>query len=91
MSKLRSSWKSKYWIWRTTQVVFTFEIWKKWGQWVDKIRIADEFTTDGCRLWDSETLKKMDKDRVRQGLGDVVEAYHQVADKLGMNIETWLN
>ena len=50
------------------------------------ILLADEFTPDGCRLWDSETLKKMDKDRFRQGLGDVVESYHQVADRLGMNI-----
>ncbi len=53
-----------------------------------KYSFADEFTPDGCRLWDSETLKKMDKDRFRQGLGDVVESYHQVADRLGMNIET---
>ena len=51
-----------------------------------KILLADEFTPDGCRLWDSETLKKMDKDRFRQGLGGVVESYHQVADRLGMNI-----
>ena len=51
-----------------------------------KILLADEFTPDGCRLWDSETIKKMDKDRFRQGLGDVVESYHQVADRLGMNI-----
>ena len=50
------------------------------------ILLADEFTPDGCRLWDSETLKKMDKDRFRQGLGDVVESYHQVADRLCMNI-----
>ena len=53
----------------------------------EKILLADEFTPDGCRLWDSETLKKMDKDRFRQGLGDVVESYHQVADRLGMNIK----
>ena len=53
-----------------------------------KILLADEFTPDGCRLWDSETLKKMDKDRFRQGLGDVVESYHQVANRLGMNIKT---
>ena len=53
----------------------------------NKIFLADEFTPDGCRLWDSETLKKMDKDRFRQGLGDVVESYHQVADRLGMNIK----
>ena len=54
----------------------------------DKILLADEFTPDGCRLWDSKTMKKMDKDRFRQGLGDVVESYHQVADRLGINIET---
>ena len=53
-----------------------------------KILLADEFTPDGCRLWDSETLMKMDKDRFRQDLGDVVESYHQVADRLGMNINT---
>ena len=52
-----------------------------------KILLADEFTPDGCRLWDSKTMKKMDKDRFRQGLGDVVESYHQVADRLGMNIK----
>ncbi len=51
-----------------------------------KILLADELSSDGCRLWDSKTLKKMDKDRFRQGLGDVVESYHQVADRLGMNI-----
>ena len=60
----------------------------EFGVYKDKILLADEFTPDGCRLWDSKTMKKMDKDRFRQGLGDVVESYHQVADRLGMNIET---
>jgi phosphoribosylaminoimidazole-succinocarboxamide synthase len=60
----------------------------EYGIYKDKIILADEFTPDGCRLWDSQTMKKMDKDRFRQGLGDVVESYHQVADRLGMNIET---
>ena len=60
----------------------------EYGVYKDKILLADEFTPDGCRLWDSQTMKKMDKDRFRQGLGDVVESYHQVADRLGMNIET---
>ncbi len=53
----------------------------------DEILLADEFTPDGCRLWDADTMKKMDKDRFRQDLGDVVETYHQVADRLGMNIK----
>ena len=60
----------------------------EYGVYNGKIILADEFTPDGCRLWDSQTMKKMDKDRFRQGLGDVVESYHQVADRLGMNIET---
>ena len=60
----------------------------EFGVYNEKIILADEFTPDGCRLWDSKTMKKMDKDRFRQGLGDVVESYHQVADRLGMNIET---
>jgi phosphoribosylaminoimidazole-succinocarboxamide synthase len=60
----------------------------EFGVYKDKILLADEFTPDGCRLWDVNTLKKMDKDRFRQGLGDVVESYHQVAERLGMNIET---
>jgi len=53
----------------------------------NNLLLADEFTPDGCRLWDTETLAKMDKDRFRQGLGDVVESYHQVADRLGINIK----
>ena len=60
----------------------------EYGVYKDKIILADEFTPDGCRLWDSKTMKKMDKDRFRQGLGGVVESYHQVADRLGMKIET---
>ena len=60
----------------------------EFGIFKDKIILADEFTPDGCRLWDTKTLKKMDKDRFRQGLGGVVESYHQVAERLGMKIET---
>ncbi len=35
-------------------------------------------------LWDKETRKKMDKDRFRQGLGGVIEAYEEVAQRLGV-------
>ena len=59
----------------------------EFGLFDGKLLLADEITPDGCRLWDTETLAKMDKDRFRQGLGDVVESYHQVADRLGMNIK----
>lgn len=48
--------------------------------------LGDEFTPDGCRLWDAETLDKMDKDRFRQGLGGVVEAYENVAKRLGVEL-----
>ncbi|WP_218354973.1 phosphoribosylaminoimidazolesuccinocarboxamide synthase [Alteromonas lipotrueiana] len=48
--------------------------------------LGDEFTPDGCRLWDKETRKKMDKDRFRQGLGSVVETYIEVADRLGLKL-----
>ncbi|MNI91303.1 Phosphoribosylaminoimidazole-succinocarboxamide synthase [compost metagenome] len=48
------------------------------------IVLGDEFSPDGCRLWDKATGKKMDKDRFRQGLGDVIEAYEEVANRLGV-------
>ncbi|MBT79247.1 MAG: phosphoribosylaminoimidazolesuccinocarboxamide synthase [Alteromonadaceae bacterium] len=50
------------------------------------IILGDEFSPDGCRLWDKETRKKMDKDRFRQGLGSVVETYIEVADRLGLKL-----
>lgn len=48
--------------------------------------LGDEFTPDGCRLWDKETRKKLDKDRFRQGLGSVVEAYIEVAKRIGLDL-----
>ena len=52
-----------------------------------KILLGDEFTPDGCRLWDDQTLEKLDKDRFRQDLGDVIESYHMVAHRIGMQIK----
>ncbi len=49
-----------------------------------KIILADEISPDTCRLWDSDTDKKLDKDRFRKDLGDVVEAYQEVARRLGI-------
>ncbi len=59
----------------------------EFGRYNDQILLGDEFTPDGCRLWDAETRKKMDKDRFRQGLGDVVEAYEEVASRLGVPLD----
>lgn len=60
----------------------------EFGVFHDRIVLGDEFSPDGCRLWDKETKKKLDKDRFRQGLGDVVEAYEEVATRLGINLDS---
>jgi phosphoribosylaminoimidazole-succinocarboxamide synthase len=56
----------------------------EFGDFNGQTVLGDEFTPDGCRLWDAETRKKLDKDRFRQGLGGVVEAYEEVAHRLGV-------
>jgi len=58
----------------------------EFGRQDGKIYLGDEFTPDGCRIWDAETREKLDKDRFRKGLGGVVEAYEQVAERLGLTI-----
>lgn len=60
----------------------------EFGRFEGELLLGDEFTPDGCRLWDMETRKKLDKDRFRRGLGDVVEAYEEVAARLGVDLET---
>jgi phosphoribosylaminoimidazole-succinocarboxamide synthase len=47
-----------------------------------KIVLADEISPDGCRLWDLKTGEKMDKDRFRRDLGNVMEAYEEVLGRL---------
>ena len=49
-----------------------------------QIVLADEISPDNCRLWDSETNEKLDKDRFRRDLGGVREAYQEVARRLGV-------
>lgn len=49
-----------------------------------RIVLADEISPDNCRLWDSKTGEKLDKDRFRQDLGNVREAYQEVARRLGV-------
>jgi len=46
--------------------------------------LGDEFTPDGCRLWDATTGEKMDKDRFRRDLGSVIEHYREVARRIGV-------
>ena len=49
-----------------------------------RVVLADEISPDSCRLWDTKTLDKMDKDRFRRDMGGLVEAYHEVARRLGI-------
>lgn len=59
----------------------------EFGRYQERLVLGDEFTPDGCRLWDQDTREKLDKDRFRQGLGGVVEAYEEVAHRLGVPLD----
>ena len=47
-----------------------------------EIVLADEISPDCCRLWDSKTNEKLDKDRFRRDLGNVIEAYQEIYKRL---------
>lgn len=51
-----------------------------------KMYLGDEFTPDGCRLWDQITRESLDKDIFRKDLGDLIEGYQKVCDRLGIVI-----
>jgi phosphoribosylaminoimidazole-succinocarboxamide synthase len=66
-------------------VDFKLEFGRLYGEYGEVyILLADEISPDNCRLWDSETNEKMDKDRFRNDLGGFIEAYQQVAERLGL-------
>ena len=50
----------------------------------NEVILADEISPDTCRLWDSITEKKLDKDRFRKDLGNIIQAYQDVARRLGI-------
>ena len=52
-----------------------------------RIIVADEISPDSCRLWDIKSNEKLDKDRFRRDLGGLLEAYTEVAKRLGILIE----
>ena len=60
----------------------------EFGRFQGRIVLGDEFSPDGCRIWDAQTKKKMDKDRFRQDLGDVIETYEEVGRRLGIEFES---
>jgi phosphoribosylaminoimidazole-succinocarboxamide synthase len=49
-----------------------------------RVILADEISPDSCRLWDTVTNEKLDKDRFRRDLGNVIESYTEVARRLGI-------
>ena len=65
-------------------VDFKLEFGRLWEDEEMRIVLADEISPDSCRLWDIETNEKLDKDRFRRDLGQVEEAYQEVARRLGV-------
>ncbi|MFN0002014.1 MAG: phosphoribosylaminoimidazolesuccinocarboxamide synthase [Pseudohongiellaceae bacterium] len=57
----------------------------EFGIYKGEMVLGDEFSPDGCRIWDKDTHKKMDKDRFRQDLGNVIESYKEVGERLGID------
>jgi phosphoribosylaminoimidazole-succinocarboxamide synthase len=58
-------------------------IWNK-DKEINEIILADEISPDTCRLWDIKTDRKLDKDRFRKDLGNLIDAYQDVARRLGI-------
>ena len=67
-------------------VDFKIEYGKTWNKDTAKkeIVLADEISPDTCRLWDAKTEKKLDKDRFRKDLGNIIQGYQEVARRLGI-------
>ena len=65
-------------------VDFKLEFGRLWENEEMRIVLADEISPDNCRLWDIKTNEKLDKDRFREDLGRVEEAYQEVARRLGI-------
>ena len=69
-------------------VDFKVEFGRHWENDYMRIVLADEISPDSCRLWDAASNEKMDKDRFRRDMGGVVEAYSEVARRLGIMPES---
>jgi len=67
-------------------VDFKLEYGRIWNEDKEELEIvlADEISPDTCRLWDTKSEKKLDKDRFRKDLGNIVQAYQEVARRLGI-------
>ncbi|AXX97645.1 phosphoribosylaminoimidazolesuccinocarboxamide synthase [Profundibacter amoris] len=65
-------------------VDFKIEIGRVWEGDFQRLIVADEISPDSCRLWDVETGEKLDKDVFRRDLGNLADAYTEVARRLGV-------
>ncbi len=65
-------------------VDFKIEIGRIWDNDFQRLIVADEISPDSCRLWDIESGRKLDKDVFRRDLGDLGDAYAEVARRLGV-------
>lgn len=65
-------------------VDFKLEFGRLWEEDQMRLVLADEISPDNCRLWDINTNEKLDKDRFRRDLGNIEEAYQEVARRLGI-------
>ena len=68
-------------------VDFKIEFGRVWENDFARVILADEISPDSCRLWDIATNEKLDKDRFRRDLGNVIESYTEVARRLGIMSE----
>jgi phosphoribosylaminoimidazole-succinocarboxamide synthase len=68
-------------------VDFKLETGRLWEGELMRIVVADEISPDSCRLWDIKSKDKLDKDRFRRDMGGLVEAYSEVARRLGILAE----
>ena len=65
-------------------VDFKIEIGRFFEGEYQRLLIADEISPDSCRLWDVKSGKKLDKDVFRRDLGNLTDAYTEVANRLGL-------
>jgi len=63
---------------------FKIEVGRVWDGDFQRLIVADEISPDSCRLWDIETGQKLDKDVFRRDLGNLTDAYTEVARRLGV-------
>ncbi|WP_297801429.1 phosphoribosylaminoimidazolesuccinocarboxamide synthase [uncultured Brevundimonas sp.] len=67
-----------------TLVDFKIEFGRIYENDFSRVILADEISPDSCRLWDTATGEKLDKDRFRRDMGNVIESYTEVARRLGI-------